>query len=117
MTDGAAIAWLREQIEGDLGQARFAMSAENVSAQWTEVSSGVLHTGPGTEADCWDGTWAMGDSRLTRFIARHDPRNVVADCEAKLAILGAEQTQYWTITVLARAYKHRDGYEKHWGTP
>jgi len=83
----AGVKWLRQQIKSNLGLARLAMGAENINAQWMEVSSGVLHTGPGTEADCWDGTWPMGDSRLTRFIAAHDPQDVIADCEAKLEIL------------------------------
>jgi len=132
----AGVKWLRQQIKSNLGLARLAMGAENINAQWMEVSSGVLHTGPGTEADCWDGTWPMGDSRLTRFIAAHDPQDVIADCEAKLDILDEHSAvaddpghcgrcQNWvyampapwpctTLRRLASAYCHRPDYTEHW---
>ena len=68
-------------------------------------------------------------------IIRHDPRSVVADCEAKLAILdfhglaaaisaahdavhapshtGSDVLRL-VVKELASAYKHRDGYAGHW---
>ena len=68
-------------------------------------------------------------------IRRHDPRDVVADCEAKLALLkmcrplseaeAESQSNYvnvehevWSELVLeqlASAYRHRPGYAGHWG--
>ena len=148
MSDEGAVAWLRQVIEGDKGEAQLAVSAENIIAAWVEPTSGVLQTGMGTEADCWDGTWALGDSRLARFIARHDPQDVIADCEAKLATLDEHTPDYlsmygspgppqcktcitdrsgyeehwegdpWpclTLRLLARTYRHREGYADHWG--
>ncbi len=103
MSEADAVAWLRKQIEGDLAQARLAIGAENINAQWMETSTGVLHTGPGTETDIWDGTWPMGDGRLTRFIATHDPLDVVADCEAKLSIL--DEHYILTKTDRSEAYE------------
>jgi Family of unknown function (DUF6221) len=68
-------------------------------------------------------------------ISRHDPVNVVADCEAKLDLLrmceplseaqadrqsnevNAEH-EVWSgliLRKLASAYRHRDGYAEHWG--
>jgi hypothetical protein len=152
MADEQAVAWLRAQIEGDKGEAQLAVSAENIIAAWIEPTSGVLQTGMGTEADCWDGTWALGDSRLARFIARHDPQDVIARCESDLALLdlhfpvtrddygdrewlecaedgpndgGSEFVavpgrgeSFWpcqTLHLLARGFRHREGWAEHWG--
>lgn len=80
--------------------------------------------------------------RQADHIVRHDPRNVVADCESKLTILeehqprrcphqagkqllcsscGVDDGWYdcpWpcrTVVALAAAYRHRDGYKQRWG--
>lgn len=81
------VKWLRREIEATLAAARDLIESEAASAVWHEPSSGVLVTGPPEHDDAWSGTFAIGDSRLTRFMASHDPRSVIADCEAKLAVL------------------------------
>jgi hypothetical protein len=138
-------------VEADLALARYAIATEPAvvvvaedgetlqprldpaaSPQWHEQSSGILWTGDGTESDAWYGTWAMGDSRLTRFIAANDPQAVIARCEAELAILdlyeqqvakasenAMEEDRAWTlapvIALLASGYRHRKGYrEENW---
>src|ERR1700683_1817767 len=80
------VAWLRQRIRERLYLARHAIELGN-TAEWTEQSSGVLVTGEPTEADTWHGTWAMGDSSLTRLMEANDPQDTIARCEAELAIL------------------------------
>jgi hypothetical protein len=79
-------AWLRQRIRERLYLARHAIELGN-AAEWHEQSSGVLVTGEPTEADTWHGTWAMGDSSLTRLMEANDPRDTIARCEAELAII------------------------------
>jgi hypothetical protein len=82
---------------------------------------------------------ALADIGRRQFdhIIRHDPRSVVADCEAKLAILDAhdkaehycpipvlpsvhgqrwtpEEGPCWTVLLLADGYRHRPGYREEW---
>jgi hypothetical protein len=136
------VAWLRRQIEARQALARHAIEMGN-AAEWTEQSSGVLVTGGPAGADTWHGTWAMGDSSLTRLMEANDPRDTIARCEAELAILdehrvarmtypdvasfgcirchyGANGEDYnggWCTTtrLLASGYRHHDGYAEHWG--
>jgi len=86
MTGQDPVAWLRHAIRQRLYLAQHAIELGN-AAEWTELSSGVLVTGPGTENDSWHGTWPMGDSSLTRLMEANDPRDTIARCEAELAIL------------------------------
>lgn len=79
-------AWLQQRIQARLALARGTIELGNADV-WHELSSGVLVTGDGTETDPWDGTWAMGDSTLTRLMEASDPRDTIARCEAELAIL------------------------------
>ena len=81
------VAWLRRRIENRLFLARYAIEL-GASPEWTEQSSGVLVTGEsGDHPDVWFGTWAMGDSSLTRLMEANDPQDTIARCEAELAIL------------------------------
>ena len=53
--------------------------------------------------------------REVDHIIRHDPRNVVADCEAKLAILEEHASDGDRIVLLvAASYRHRPGYQEAW---
>jgi len=105
---------------------------------WVQLVAYDKEIGEPDEAYCRDsGTpFALVDNGRREFdhIIRHDPRNVVADCEAKLAILnehGGEHMCYentrdgntWAwyigdcrvIRQMASAYKHKPGYrEKDW---
>ena len=88
MTDEEAnVAWLRREIGDDMAEARGLIEDPEVADEWVESSTGVLQTGAPDAADHWAGCWPTGNSYLSRHIARHDPVDVIADCEAKLAIL------------------------------
>jgi len=99
----AAMAWLRQQIEDDKAAAKVA-----TAGPWHENGM-AIRGGPRSYA----------------------PQDVIADCDAKLAILeehpesnegaGCGGCQHWpwpcpTLRLLASAYRHRDGYAGHWGT-
>ena len=144
------VTWLRKTIEADLAEARHVIALciggcaqpcpfhPAAAAEWREMSSGVLNISEGLDrAGAWEGVWAMGDSRVTRFIAVNDPQSVIARCEAELAILdehGGEHMCYENVRDgntfdlyigdcrvvrhLASAYKHRSGYqESDWKQP
>jgi hypothetical protein len=121
-------AWLRQRIQARLALARGTIELGN-AAEWQELSSGVLLTGDGTEADHWHGMWAMGDSTLTRLMEANDPRDTIARCEAELAILdlyeeqsakagenAMQEDRAWTLAsavrLLGSAYKHQPGYRE-----
>lgn len=133
-------------VQADVEDGAVTVPAEPAAAspRWHEQSSGVLCTSEGREDDAWYGTWAMGDSRLTRFIADNDPGSVIARCEAELAILDehapvkaghgpkkdhlccsacvsvsddaylAIRSPCRTVRLLASGYKHRPGYREEW---
>lgn len=134
------VPWLRRVIEQDRAQARDLIESEAAAPVWHEMSSGVLVTGPPEHDDTWAGTFSIGDSRITRYIAEHDPRDTVARREAELAVLelhcvewldqdladGDYRTRpvctrcddgYWpcrTVRLLARGYRYRGGYRREW---
>src|SRR5258706_5196973 len=76
---------LEARIADDEAAAKAVIAAEgeNYEATWFEQSSGVLYVGPGSIEHPLDGLYPMGDSRLTRFIAEHDPARVLREVEAK----------------------------------
>ena len=150
-SDEELAAWLRRTVGVELAAARLVIAPCDgdcarpcefhpaAAAEWHEMSSGVLNISEGLDrGDAWDGVWAMGDSRVTRFIAGNDPRSVIARCEAELAILDAcspdssmeaaleigdiSTEQYVTevaagariVRLLASGYKHRRGYREEW---
>jgi hypothetical protein len=139
VSDPEMLSWLRREIGQDRAMARDLTESEAAAPVWHEMTSGVLVTGPPEHDDAWSGTFAMGDSRLTRFIAGRDPRWVAADCEAKLAVLdeyAAAVTVFEvgrtepggigpgvyaclkafdrTVRLLGWAYQFRDGYKEIW---
>jgi len=79
-------AWLRQRVAERLYLAQHAIRLGN-AFEWTEQSSGVLVFAEPTETDTWHGTWAMGDSSVTRLMEANDPRDTIARCDAELAIL------------------------------
>ena len=127
--------WLRQRIKARMALAQGTIELGN-NAEWQELSSGVLVTGDGTDTDHWDGTWAMGDSTLTRLMEANDPRDTIARCEAELAILDEHkpdrgidpdemccttcgdypQVEYpcQTVRLLGAGYRHRRGYLPEW---
>jgi hypothetical protein len=140
------VTWLRREIEGRRALALNAVTVEAdvhagavtvpagppaASSAWREQSSGVLVTSEGREDDAWYGTWAMGDSRLTRLIAANDPRDTIARCEAELAILDLHASNDYerypecvhcaveafpcrTVRYPGYGYRHRPGWREEW---
>jgi hypothetical protein len=111
-------AWLRQRIQARLALARGTIELGNAEV-WTEPSSGVLVTGDDDE-NHWHGTWAMGDSTLTRLMAANDPRDTIARCEAELAILDEHAPDYLSKygspgpPLCRRCITAREGYEELW---
>ena len=87
MTD--LVAFLRARLDEDEAVARDATTDCGMSAEWNEPTSGCLDVGlPDHGGEDWqDYVWPQGDSRVTRFIARHDPARVLREVEANRAIL------------------------------
>ena len=125
------VAWLRQRIRERLYLARRTIELGN-APEWTELSSGVLMTvAPDAPQDGWDGVHPMGDSSLTRLMEANDPQDTIARCEAELAILdnAADDAERYGeeslegrialhfVDLLAGAYRHREGYNRFWGTP
>jgi Family of unknown function (DUF6221) len=137
------VPWLRRRIRERRYLAVHAIELGN-AAVWTEQSSGVLVTGEPTETDHWHGTWATGDSSLTRLMEANDPRDTIARCEFELALLdehkvirmpcrdargvpghfcecatcgfGGPDRSYpcKTVRLLGYGYRFRPGYRKEW---
>jgi hypothetical protein len=131
------VPWLRRVIGHDQAAARDLIESEAAAPVWYEMTSGVLVTGPPEHDDTWSGTFAIGDSRITRFIAEHDPRDTIARCESELSVLDehqpllaaagappASRTMCFgcgcrypcrTVRLLGRGYRFRPGYrESEW---
>lgn len=87
VTGGAMVTWLRRQVIYDRDAAQLLIEDPEVADRWTERSTGVLEAGSDRALDAWQYTWAVGDGRVSRHVARHGPLDVVADCEAKLRLL------------------------------
>jgi hypothetical protein len=81
------LAFLNARLDEEEAQARDLIESEAASASWEEMTSGVLVTGPSTFDDTWDGTHVIGDSRISRFIADHDPARVLREVAAKRVII------------------------------
>jgi len=96
----AAVAWLREQVLARLALAREAADGEEVWEFDAQRRPVPRITGAPWESSYGDGTWDcddLGDGcenlrragiASGRHIAANDPRQVIADCESDLAILG-----------------------------
>jgi hypothetical protein len=131
-------AWLRAQVEADKAAA---LAVRDNSAPW----EGRWQPRGTHGLETYNG-WPLaiagprfGDFRpgVLEHIAIHDPRDVIADCDAKLAVLdlcervirddaedhddcGAADS--WTgfavarltVQLLASGYRHRDGWQEEW---
>ena len=120
--------FLNARLDEDEAQARDLIESEAASAVWDEPHSGVLLTGPPTHDDTWDGTHSIGDSRITRFIARHDPARVLREVEARRSIIrmyqdavaeASSEVVEWMLAVVAtecRVYSDHADYDPDWAT-
>lgn len=143
MTD-ERIAWLRATIEDDLAAAVKATAGPwsyNPGKIWLDGeafetfdrSKGeefVGHGGPSPYRGCVAATGPAGHPQSmadAMHIALHDPRDVIADCEAKLAIIRLLEPQLkslaaqhgytkaaTTIMLMAQGYQHRPGFPAEW---
>lgn len=149
MSNPEAVAWLRSQIEGDKAAAEAAHRAgeghwwrcTTSDVHGTNRPVGALYGGqPAYDADgeVFGGTTIVvyDEGRPTdeqfAHIALHDPQDVIADCEAKLAILdecdlllkvgiaypdeAGPESATRIVRLMAQGYRHRDGYTQHWGS-
>ena len=133
------VPWLRQRIRERRYLAEHTIELGS-NAVWEEMSSGVLVTGEPTETDHWHGTWATGDSSLTRLMEANDPRDTIARCEFEFALLDEHRpfdpASDWlrafcascgeidrrrvafpcrTVRLLGRAYRFEGGYrEAEW---
>ncbi|MFI7616073.1 DUF6221 family protein [Nonomuraea terrae] len=122
---GAMPEWLRTQIEADKATAETAGAGA-----WRYVAA---HTGNRLEFDEQRGVDAIGfhEGDLLRpveaiHIALHDPADVIARCEAALALLafhGRDCAECWSgmpcrsVRLLATGYRRRPGWRDEWALP
>lgn len=134
-----AIGWLRGQVEARLLVARSTAAygsghwapTKNDDFDWTIHDAGDVMPREAALADLWGEAPAV-------FIADNDPQDVIARCEAELAIItrceavleafASPADRLWpdvtrrerthsraTVHDIASGYRHRDGYTQHWG--
>jgi len=120
------VAWLRQTIEGDKAAAE-ALDGE----VWTAVkANGDWHIKTSQDQTFGgDAEWGELDPNEAALIARHDPRDTIARCEAELALL--ERLEYAMndpinfdfaarnlaedgIELLLSGYRHREGFNSEW---
>ena len=136
MTD--LIAFLNVRLDADEASAREAMADPGMAANWNETTSGCLDVGlPDHGGENWrDYVWLQGDSRVTRFIALHDPARMLREVEAGRALLAehegeccvkgmccGEVTDYFaagagdpcpTLRILAAIWRGHPDYRQEW---
>jgi hypothetical protein len=128
MTD--LVQWLREQIAEDRTTA-----LDCAGAPWVNDVTAMVHVDP---IAIRENKWGLGHlgyvasadnspigDAYRAHIVRHDPRDVLAQCEAHTAILdrveaalrqpdSAWDVGYAVLHALALAYQHRPGYRPEW---
>jgi len=128
------VAWLTKILAEDKAVAETAAKV-NGSAEWTspDVADYVYTVTDGNPYPVACGAYDFMVGGTKRFIARHDPAAVLADIEAKRAIIancltwiGGEPLNAWydggrpqdladeTLRLLASAYADRPGYLDEW---
>jgi hypothetical protein len=121
-------AWFRAQVEADKAAAELAARE---GSQWKQADplrypGAIASLGGMVVYD-----EGAPDEHQAAHIAIHDPRDVIADCDAKLAVLdfrdlaetweraaGKPQKQAEVLRIvvrqLASGYRHRDGWQESW---
>lgn len=116
------VAWFRQQLDEEAAVAKDA-----TRGPWTVHRQGVeAIVSPGVAMDREEGGVSVQDAT---HIVRHDPTAVLADIEAKRAVLDAYTTRAdlaarggltnrdplgFAVRTLARAYRHRPGWKSSW---
>ena len=136
-SEDEAVAWLRAQVEGDRALA-LAAGDDEQARTWAgsdngySAVGGVVRDGHGEYVVYDEGS---PNTAQALHMGVHDPRDAIADCAAKLALLDFccrviaddEGHEYWSdgwaglgvakmaVGSVAASYRHREGYGKHWG--
>lgn len=135
------VAWLRREVEARLKLAREA--CHSTDGRWWRRTTDVGDGGPPEPVgplysgepviDDRDGEVLGGDFIVVYdegapsgaqfdHMEANDPRDVIARCEAELAMLDFcvkfAEADHWaagrTLTILASGYRRRDGYQEAW---
>ena len=85
-----AVTWLREQIEGD----RWTASVKAIQHSWHIDIKAWATNGVGVVDERDQSVCVTIGEYAATHIARHDPQDVIADCEAKLRILDEHRLAY-----------------------
>lgn len=131
-----AMAWLRQQIEGDKAAALAASWQERDGDRWhvwgERSDRAWVIDDQGEEGFIVGEAPAADTEAIARHVAAHDPQDVIARCEAELAILdecqllrlvgiaypgeaGPESAEKIS-RLIASGYRHRPGWAEHWGS-
>jgi hypothetical protein len=129
---GDMTAWLRAQVEADKAAAELAARE---GSQWKQDDPqhypGAISSlgGPVVYDE------GAPDEHQAAHIVIHDPRDKIADCDAKLRLLDeyearendvvlmlgpeCERQRQWSglrlaVRLLASGYRHRDGWQEGW---
>lgn len=103
------ITWLRQQIAEDRRIANAAHSrTTRGTEQWCQKDARIVDNA---------GNLIVTHSWVNEIahIVRHDPRTVLAQCDAHEKILNLAETVYVehaAVTALALAYQYRAGYDE-----
>lgn len=112
------VKFLRDRLDSDEAGARDAFGDHNDgSPEWTEVSSGALDAGGELHG--------IGDSAVSRHMARWDPARVLAEVDAKrriiadcVYVLEYEDHGHWianrVLAGLALSYRDHPDYRPEW---
>jgi hypothetical protein len=128
-SEAEAVAWLRAQIESDRALAE-RMAKRFVRPPDRERPGEPIWPPPSIERK-----WQRFEDPEVRagldFTLAHSPHDVLADCEAKLALVdemvnlriasiaypdeAGPESAGVMLGILAGAYRHREGYAERWG--
>jgi len=122
MSSEDSVKWLREQIERVKRNAQQALADPHTSdGHGVRIIGGKLAIMPSAASD-----------RLTLHLVTNGPQDVIARCEAELAILGEHIIAHnqrgdalcftctdgpypcRTVHLLASAYRHQPGWAEYW---
>lgn len=140
------VGWLRREIEADKAAALKALPGPwraepyvygKPEDGWGDPTNWEVLSTQGTVVShqAYEGGGADGPDAL--HIARHDPQDVIARCDAELAILDEHEdidghcetcgnydptglhehsvaAPCRTVRLLAQGYRHRDGWQADW---
>jgi hypothetical protein len=111
------VEFLRDRLDEDEAAARAATPGPWKQSGIGEYGWGVSFSRPGAGVEAEDGDQGRADAE---HIARHDPARILAEVEAKRALLrGAEEWEggtllYYILAPLARVYCDHPDFDPAW---